>query len=107
MKVVFKNMEPSGLARQIVEDKLGPVLDKFPTVKNHSLTVTLEMENSPAQAGPDMFTTWIVIKGPAISHFKLKRSDMNLYRALASLGDGLMERLSVEHEILRQQTRSS
>lgn len=97
MKIVFKNMEPSTLARQIVEDKLTPVIDKFPKLKFNTLTVTLEMENSPSHAGPDLFTTWVVIKVAGGRNLKLKRSDMNLYRALSLLSDGLMESLSQKH----------
>jgi ribosome-associated translation inhibitor RaiA len=97
MKIVFKNMEPSTLARQIVEEKLTPVIDKFPKLKLNALTVTLEMENSPAHAGPDLFTTWVVIKVPGARHLKLKRSDMNFYRAISLLSDGLMESLSQKH----------
>lgn len=96
MKIVFKNMEPSLLARQIVEDKIFPVIEKFPKLKLNSLTVTLEMENSPTHRGPDLFTTWIVIKSSG-GALKLKHSDMNLYRALSTLSEELMESLSRKH----------
>lgn len=97
MKIVFKNLEPSNLARGIVEDKLSPVFDKFPHLAHANVTVTLEMENSPAQAGPDLFNAWVVIKGTRTTAFKLKRSDTNLYRAVSQLEDALMEKLSGLH----------
>ena len=85
MKIIFKNLEPPNL------------LNKFPHLARANVTVTLEKENSPSQAGPDLLNAWVVIKGTRITSFKLKRSDTNLYHAVPQLEGFLMGKISGLH----------
>jgi len=101
MKVVFKNLESSELAKEIVKDRIEPVLAKFPRLLDHQVNVTLEMENSPSQAGPDLFNVIIQIKGKTYKFLKIEKSDINLYRAVAMASDGLFELLSKSNDRIK------
>jgi hypothetical protein len=97
-KIVFKNMESSQIAKQIIQDRIIPVIDKFPSLKGHRITLTSEMENSPKQAGPDLFTISLLISGKIFKGLKIKRASGNYYHAIASLVDGFRELLSHESD---------
>jgi ribosome-associated translation inhibitor RaiA len=101
IKIVFKNLESSELAKQIVKDRIEPVLAKFPKLLDHQVSVTLEMENSPSQAGPDLFNVIIQIKGKTYKFLKTEKSDINLYRAVAMASDGLFELLSKSNDKIK------
>ncbi len=96
LKIVFKNMESSQLAKDIVQEKISPILKKFPSLEGHSVSLTLEMENSPRQAGPDLFTVSLMVRGKTYKMLKMKKSSSNFYHATAELADGFNELLSQE-----------
>ena len=100
LKIIFKNMESSQLAKNILQERIYPVLDKFPSLEDHRVTVTVEMENSPKQAGPDSFTVSSIIMGKTFKGLKFRRSSGNLYHATAEFADGLNELLSCETDRL-------
>jgi ribosome-associated translation inhibitor RaiA len=100
LKIVFKNMESSQLAKETVQEKINRVIEKFPSLKDHKITLTLEMENSPKQAGPDLFTVSSMVSGKTYKGLKIKRSSGNFYIATAELADGLKELLSRESDRL-------
>ncbi len=100
VKIVFKNMEPSQLVKNFAEDKIGPILNKFPFLKSHRTTLTIEMENSPHQSGRDLFTISSMITGQVFKGLRIKRSSENLYQATADLADGLNELLGQESDRL-------
>jgi ribosome-associated translation inhibitor RaiA len=106
IKVVFKNLDKSELARNIVTDRLNPVLEKFPKTKGHRITVTLEMENSPAQAGLDYFKVSTMITGPLYKNIKLEKSSENLYLATAAASDGIQALLGKQTLRLRKVNKS-
>ncbi len=55
-QVIFKNLDKSEMAREAVMDKVEALEEKFPDLCKSKILVTLEMENSPHQAGPDLFS---------------------------------------------------
>lgn len=56
--------------------------------------MTLSMDNSPSQAGPDVFSVKIQCHGGRYSGVILEKSAATLYVALADLVDHLLERLN-------------
>jgi ribosome-associated translation inhibitor RaiA len=105
LKIVFKNLEPSQLAREIVKDRIEPIVEKFPSLAEHKVTLTLEMENSPKQAGPDLFTVSSMVNGKNFKDLRIKKSSENLYLATADLADGLNELFSRESDRLFKKKR--
>lgn len=87
MKIVFKNLESSDLTKENVCNKILPILEKFPDLNTHRITITLEMENSSTQAGPDTFSVTLMITGKKIGEFRTRQTSDNLYRALALMTD--------------------
>lgn len=100
LKIVFKNMESSKLAKDIVQEKINPIIEKFPSLNGHKVTLTLEMENSPKHAGPDLFTVSLMVTGKIYKGLKTKRASSNFYVATADLADGLNQLLSRESDRL-------
>jgi ribosome-associated translation inhibitor RaiA len=100
LKIVFKNMESSQLVKDIVHERISPIIEKFPSLEGHNITLTLEMENSPKQAGPDLFTVSSVVRGKTYKGLKIKRSSGNFYHATAELADGLNQLLGRESDRL-------
>ena len=49
IKVVFKDLEKSDLAREAVEERFQEVMERFPALSESRIVVTLSMENSPRQ----------------------------------------------------------
>lgn len=107
IKIVFKNLEPSQLARDIVKERIEPVIEKFPSLAGHNVTLTLEMENSPNQAGPDLFTVSSMVTGKTFKNLKIKKSSENFYLATAELVDGFNELLSRESNRLHKKSRKT
>lgn len=105
LKIVFKNLEPSQMARNIVEERIVPVIEKYPSLAGHKVTLTLEMENSPTQAGPDLFTVSSMVTGKTFKNLKIKKSSENFYLATAELVDGFNELLSRESDRLLKNNR--
>lgn len=107
LKIVFKNLEPSQLARDIVQERITPVIKKFPALANHKVTLTLEMENSPNQAGPDLFTITSTGSGKTFKNLRMRKSSINFYLATAELVDGFNKLLSHENERLKKITKTN
>jgi len=94
IQVKFKNVEKSELAREAVEERLEPLVDKFPDLKASKIKVTLEMENSPTKAGPDLFRVKLHAVGARYDGIVLEKANSNLYIALADLADHMLESLN-------------
>ena len=103
--VKFKNMEKSDIAKKIVSERIAESVGRFP--KNHARTVivTLEMENSPKQAGRDLFKVRTEILGGRYHGVILEKAGSDLYQALAEVNDGLLERLNRASDRLRTKSR--
>ena len=87
IRIIFKNLEESELAKEAVFDQLQGTLDRFPDLINHKLTFTLSMDNSQFKPGPDLFTVKLIINGKKYGGVILEKSAMNLYSALSDLSE--------------------
>lgn len=94
IRIVFKNLEESELAKEAVLDQLQSTLDRFPDLLNHKLTFTLSMDNSQFKPGPDLFKVKLIISGNKYDGVILEKSAKNLYIALSDLSDHTLERLN-------------
>ncbi|MDZ4660214.1 MAG: HPF/RaiA family ribosome-associated protein [Pseudomonadota bacterium] len=104
--VVFKNLDKSDLTKEAVITRLQETIDRFPDLVGHKITVTLSMENSPQQAGPDHFTVKVHVRGKKYRDVLIEKSAMNLYLALADVNEHLLERLNRMGDRTRVKLRS-
>lgn len=91
IQIKFKNLEKSEMAREAVQERLQTLVDKFADLKTSRIQVTLEMENSPVQAGPDLFKVKLHVSRGRYDGITVEKSDSNLYVALAELVDHMLE----------------
>lgn len=94
IQVKFKNLDKSELAREAVIERVEALVTKFQDLKESQITVTLEMENSPLQAGPDLFKVKLHIAHGRFDRTTLTKEDPNLYKALAMVADHIHEKLN-------------
>lgn len=106
MKVVFKNLKESTIVEQIVRSRIEESVSKFPELERHKLVATIYMENSPEQAGRDLFGVRLRISGPYHTNIILEKAESNMYLALAELQEALLERMRRAREKKRSKTRT-
>jgi len=106
VRVVFKNLEKSEFIRGIVTEKISHALEKFPELENATATVTVGMENSPVQAGPDLFQVKIILLSRGLKPIVLEKQAPSPYQASAILSDRLFEVLHRAVEKRRERSRS-
>ena len=94
IQIKFKNLEKSELAREAVTERIETLVDKFPDLKESKIQVTLEMENSPAQAGPDLFKVKVHLSRGRYNSITVEKENSNLYIALAEVVDHMLESLN-------------
>ena len=87
-------MERTELAKDATIERMQALLEKFPDLRDGRIDVTLEMRNSPAQAGPDLFTVRTHVVRGRYGGIRLEKSAPNLYSALADVVDHMLERLN-------------
>ncbi len=92
--VKFKNLEKSEFVYQTAIQRVSSLEEKFPALKNSRILLTLEMENSPSQPGPDSYKVQLFISRGKFHGIVVKKTDSNLYRALADLIDHMLEKLN-------------
>jgi len=92
--VKFKNLDKSELARDAVHNRIEGLIEKFGDLKDSRIMVTLEMINSPQQAGPDLFRVKLYVAGGRYSGITVIKSDANLYVALAEVAEHMLEALN-------------
>lgn len=105
IKVVFKNLEKSTLAEEIVLEKLNTTIQKFPELSTHSIHVTLFMNNSNVQAGADEFGVKLLIRGKKFARLILEKRAKSLYLAMALTNESLLELLNRRTDKLRVTSR--
>jgi ribosome-associated translation inhibitor RaiA len=91
MKIIFKNLDSSELAREVVHNRLEAIVEKFEELRKSRLHVTLEMVNSPAHPGPDLFAVKVQVNGGRYSGVRIVKSASSLYVALADVVDHMLE----------------
>ena len=94
INIKFKNLDKSELAREAVHDRIDGLIEKFPDLNDCKIRVTLEMENSPFQAGPDLFKVKLNIARGRYDGVTIEKSDSNLYVAMAEVVDHMLELLN-------------
>jgi ribosome-associated translation inhibitor RaiA len=105
--VKFKNLEKSEMAREVTLNRVEPIIEKFPDLKTSQIQVTLEMDNSPTQAGPDLFKVRLHLKGGRYKGITIEKAHQNLYTALAELTDHMLEALNRFGDKIRVKQRRS
>jgi ribosome-associated translation inhibitor RaiA len=106
IKVNFKNLDPSELAREATVDRIGALVEKFEHLRESRINVTLAMENSPIQAGPDLFKVMVQVNGGRYQGVRVVKSAASLYVALADLVDHMLEALNRWSDKARVRDRS-
>ena len=106
IQIVFKNIERSELAREAAMDRIRTLTEKFPELGKSKLLVTLEMENSPCQPGPDLFKVKLHVRGGKYANLTVTKAGTNLYQALAELVEHLLEKLNRAGDRIRVKSRA-
>lgn len=94
INVRFKNLERSEIAKDAAIERIEAMVEKFPDLKKSQINLMLEMENSPMQAGPDLFTVKVHVAGGRYQNVRLEKSASNLYAALAEVIEHMLEKLN-------------
>lgn len=94
VQIKFKNLDKSEMIRKTVNDRIMSLSDKFPNLSESKIFVSLEMENSPIQAGPDLFKVKLHFIGGRFSGITVEKADANCYVALAEVVDHMLEKLN-------------
>ncbi len=106
VQVVFQNLKKSEFIRAFVTDRVLSVLEKFPQNRRGKATVYVSMENSPRQAGPDVFGVKVMLRNSVIKTFVLSKKAGSLFQATADVAEGLLETLHRHSERILRQKRS-
>jgi ribosome-associated translation inhibitor RaiA len=94
IQIKFKNLEKSELAREAAQERVESLIDKFGDLKESKIQVTLEMENSPTQPGPDFFRVKLHVARGRYDGITVEKTESNLYIALAEVVDHMLEVLN-------------
>jgi ribosome-associated translation inhibitor RaiA len=94
IQVKFKNLEKSEMAREAVQERIEALIVKFPDLSKSKIQVTLQMENSQIQAGPDLFKVKLHVLGARYDGVTVEKEDSNLYVALADVIEHMLENLN-------------
>jgi ribosome-associated translation inhibitor RaiA len=94
IQVKFKNLEKSELAREAAQDRIETLIEKFPDLGQSRIQVILEMQNSPAKPGPDVFKVKVHVTRARYNGITVEKASPNLYVALADVVDHMLETLN-------------
>lgn len=103
--IKFKNLEKSQMATEIVQERVESLVEKFPDLRRSKIQVTLEMQNSPTQAGPDLFRVKLYVVRGRFDGIVVDKANSNLYIALAEVVDLMLEKLNRFGDRLRVRDR--
>ncbi len=106
IKVIFKNLEKSEIAREAAIERIASVVDKFQSLDDTQVLITLEMENSPSQAGPDLFKVTVHMSGGTYHGLRTVKSASSLYVALADVAEHLLEAMNRFSDKIRVKNRN-
>ena len=104
--IKFKNLEKSEMAREAVEERIETLIQKFPDLSASKIQITLEMENSPSKAGPDLFRVKLHVARGRYDGITVDKADSSLYVALAEVVDHMLEKLNRFGDRLRVKERT-
>ena len=94
IQIKFKNLEKSEMAKEAVYERLENLISKFTELSESKIQITLEMENSPVQAGPDLFKVKLHISKGRYDGITVEKEDASLYVALADVMGHMLEVLN-------------
>lgn len=94
IQIKFKNLDKSEIAREAAIERIETLKAKFPDLSECKVLITLEMENSPLQAGPDLFKVKFHVSSGRYRGTTVEKSDSNLYVALAEVVEHMLEVLN-------------
>lgn len=103
IKVIFKNLSKSSLAKKIIQEKIRAIVEKFPDLKSHSIRVTLARNNSAIQTGPDEYLVRLHISGRKFKNLILEKKADTVYHAFAFLKNSALELLNRNTDKMRVQ----
>ena len=103
--VKFKNLRKSTLLSENIRERIEACLERFTAFSRSNVTATVEMENSPRQAGPDMFSVKVFVSGGRLSGLSIKKKHLTVYKALADLTDCLVQKISRAEDKRRSRKR--
>lgn len=106
IQIKFKNLDKSELAKEAVVSRIQTLVEKFENLEKSRILVTLEMLNSPVQAGPDLFSVKLHVLNGRYHGVTVTKSDPNFYRALADLVDHMLEKLNRAGDKVRVKQRT-
>ncbi len=106
IKVTFKNLKKSNLAEKVVLEKMNLLVEKFPELEKNSIQLTLSMDNSKIQAGPDEYGIKVQIKGKKFEGLILEKRAKSLYLAMAMAYEALLELLNRRIDKIRVKSRT-
>lgn len=105
IQILFKNLKKSELIQEIVRDRIKAVVEKFVDLRKSKIQVTLDMQNSPTQPGPDLFNVKLFVRGGRYNGISVEKPDRNLYAALADVVDHMLEVLNRHGDKVRVKQR--
>jgi ribosome-associated translation inhibitor RaiA len=94
IQIKFKNLEKSEIAREAAHERTTILIEKFPDLEKSKILITLEMENSPLKAGPDLFKVKLHIARGRYDGITVEKTQPSLYVALAEVADHMLEVLN-------------
>ena len=106
LHIKFKNLDKSELIDTATRQRFEALVDKFPDLSASKIRITLEMENSPFQAGPDFFKVKLHIARGRYDGVIVEKSNASIYVALADVVDHMLEKLNRFGDRQRVQQRS-
>lgn len=106
IKIIFKNLEKSQLASDIVTEKFEVLVDKFPDLTHHKMDVFLSMENSSQKTGRDVFAVKVIILGKKYDGIVVEKRNTSLYAALDDLLLVMLESLNRKGDKARVRSRN-
>lgn len=80
--------------KESIANRLSDDLERFPDLTEDAISVLVEMENSPFQAGPDLFRVKLRITKGRYQGVILEKTAGSFYTALGELNENLVERLN-------------
>ena len=94
IQIKFKNLEKSEMAKAAVHERIELLINKFPYLSESKIQVTLEMENSPLQAGPDLFKVKLHVSRGRYDGITVEKNEPSLFVALAEVSGHMLEVLN-------------
>lgn len=94
IQIKFKKLNKSEMIRKVAQERVEHLVEKFPDLEKSKILITFEMENSPFQAGPDLFKVKLHVARGRYDGITVEKTESSLYIALAEIVDHMLEVLN-------------